>query len=162
MGKRGQPKQPTALKIARGNPGKRPLNELEPEFEAPTMAEPPADLAGAGLAEWHDQLPRLIGAGVLTAADMAGFTSYCRFVSLEERYAKRLAGLTDAEEDVEAVDRVVNQMHKISGPLARWAQHYGITPSSRSGVKAKKPATAADTNRKRFLSIDGNGTAHSA
>jgi phage terminase small subunit len=150
MGKRGPAKQPTALKIARGNPGKQKLNDQEPEFEAPPSLDPPKDLKGAGLGEWHAQLPRLTASGVLTAADMAGFTAYCRFVGLEESYAIRLMEATDNDR----IDRLVNQMVKVTNAMRSWAGHFGITPSSRSGVKAK-PRNPADERRKKFGLIGG-------
>jgi phage terminase small subunit len=151
MGKRGPARQPTSLKVARGNPGKRPLNQDEPEFEPPAALDPPADLKGAGLVEWRGQADRLVQAGVLTAADMSGFTSYCRLLTEEEIVQKLVA------EDPKAKDlHMRNYLIKVRAQANQYRAQYGLTPSSRSGVKAKKPKDQADERRKKFGLIGGS------
>lgn len=53
MAKRGRKPKPTALKKLEGNPGKRPLNELEPlpqvtMLRCPNWLEPEAKRNGGG------------------------------------------------------------------------------------------------------------------
>ena len=65
---RGRKPKPTALKKLEGNPGKRPLNELEPV--PPTVAlRCPNYLLPEARKEWKRLAPILMGMGLLTAAD---------------------------------------------------------------------------------------------
>lgn len=150
MGRRGPAPQPTALKVARGNPGKRPLNQDEPEFEPPAAVNPPGDLKGAGLVEWQLQIGHLVSSGVLTAVDMSGFLTYCRLLSEEEMVQKEVA------KDKRVSDlHLRNYLLKVRAQANQYRGQYGLTPSSRSGVKAKKPKDLADERRRKFGLIGG-------
>ena len=72
----GPPPAPTALKIQRGNPGKRRLNRHEPE-PAPTDATPPEDLPPDALAIWNARVPELIRIGTVTLADRGEVAKAC-------------------------------------------------------------------------------------
>jgi P27 family predicted phage terminase small subunit len=82
---------PTALKILRGNPGRRPLNHDEPQPEV-TLPDPPADLTGHALAEWKERGPILFRLGLITESDVPAFEGYCRawgqYKDAEEQVAK--------------------------------------------------------------------------
>lgn len=77
MGRRGPPKKPTTLKIAAGNPGKRPLNPREPK---PKTDEPPMPLwlSERAQAEWRRIVPELLAIGLLARIDQAALASYCQ------------------------------------------------------------------------------------
>jgi P27 family predicted phage terminase small subunit len=84
MGRRGPPPKPTKLKIAAGNPGKRPLNPHEPQpvTSAPRM---PAWLSKRAKAEWRRIVPELTNLGLLTRIDLAALAAYCQaYAELEE------------------------------------------------------------------------------
>lgn len=84
MGRRGPPPKPTKLKIAAGNPGKRPLNKQEPRPDgvAPRM---PAWLSKKAKAEWRRIVPELSVLGLLTRIDLAALAAYCQsYAELEE------------------------------------------------------------------------------
>src|SRR5262245_35327648 len=89
--RRGPKKTPTLLMIARGNPGKRPLNQNEPKPD-PSIGEPPELLTGEALGEWHRLRPLLEGMGVLTSVDVPAFVAYCkswaRYVEAEKKVAQ--------------------------------------------------------------------------
>jgi P27 family predicted phage terminase small subunit len=76
MGARGPAPQPTALKILRGNPGKRALNrrEVKPRPVAPKM---PPWLDDEAKREWRRMAPRLERVGLLTEQDGACLAGYC-------------------------------------------------------------------------------------
>ena len=75
--KRGRKPKPTALKRLEGNPGKRPLNELEPV--PPTVAlRCPNYLLPEARKEWKRLAPILMSMGLLTAADAVPFAGYCQ------------------------------------------------------------------------------------
>lgn len=148
MGRRGPQPQPTVLKLARGNPGHRPVNHDEPDLAA-ASAKVPAGLDGRAKAEWTRLVDELISKGVLTVGDMHAFEQYCRLVGEVDRYEKHVkkVGLADAHSLGYA-----NYLLKLRTQLRQQAAHLGLTPSSRSGVKAvKSTAIAADTKRQRFF-----------
>ncbi|WP_426032826.1 P27 family phage terminase small subunit, partial [Caulobacter sp. DWP3-1-3b2] len=93
---RGRKPKPTALKLIEGNPGKRALNDAEPN--AGPIGNPPDDLDGLALAKWREmaRLWRL----VLTAADRDQLAEYCRL----------------EVERVEAMEKI-----KVDGPVAMTA-----------------------------------------
>ncbi len=77
MATRGRKPKPTAIKILEGNPGKRQLNEHEPQpmKKAPSC---PKWLEPEAKREWRRLAKTLEAMGVLTEADMAAFAGYCQ------------------------------------------------------------------------------------
>jgi len=71
-----RPPVPTALKVLRGNPGKRPLTKNEPK---PSLGAPgcPSWLSIEARAEWRRVVPRLDEIGMLTKVDRAALATYC-------------------------------------------------------------------------------------
>jgi len=139
---------PTALRTARGNPSKRPINHDEPVFEL-ASPEPPEGLTGRAREEWEKQAPGLIEDGVLTVVDLSGFETFCRLVGDEDEFQRLAANEKDPKQKL----RYESHLLKLRGLKKQYAAEYGFTPSSRSQVKAKKPMEPADERRKRFLSF---------
>jgi len=77
MTKRGRKSEPTALKILRGNPGKRPLNTAETVLP-PSNEAAPEGLRGRAKHEWDRLCRDLTVAGLLTVGDYAVFGTYCQ------------------------------------------------------------------------------------
>lgn len=161
MGRRGPPPTPTKLKIARGNPGKRPLNEREPQpaVEPPAM---PAWLSPAAKAEWKRIVPELIRLGLLAKIDRAALTAYCQAVAeLEiatqtldvEGRVCRMPILNNAGEVIGErlkAHPCVAQMNAASQRVKALIQEFGLTPASRSRVQAgDKPP--AESRAKKFF-----------
>ena len=69
--------KPTNLKLLEGNPGKRPLNENEPQFTSENVQCPDWLLDDAKI-EWDRLAPTLTTLRILTEADIAGFAGYCQ------------------------------------------------------------------------------------
>lgn len=120
----GPPPAPTALKIRRGNPGKRHLNRNEPE-PAPTDATPPDDLPPDALAIWNDRVPELIRIGTVTLADRGEVAKACRLDAL---------GLARLESTPNWALNAMRDATRI------WAR-FGVGASDRSRITAtpKKP-----------------------
>ncbi len=74
---RGPKPKPTRLKVLRGNPGRRKLNDREPQIE-PSIPDPPDWLKGRVRAKWDEVCERLGGLGILTRVDADVLTLYCR------------------------------------------------------------------------------------
>jgi len=116
--------QPTALRVMRGNPGKRALNAREPH-PGPLPEECPDVLTDkAARAEWARLVPHLIAIGMVTLADRAVLVGYCA------AWAQWLR-LYENED--------VDKAHKAFSHLVRAAVELGLTPSSRSKVHATPP-----------------------
>lgn len=150
---RGRRPLPSALKMARGNPGKRPPNEDEP---TPSVELPPCPrhLNQRARREWRRMSRELFDLGLLTAIDRTALAAYCQ---LYARWVK-------AEEKVEEVGEVVKAPatgYPIQNPylgiantalklMHSYLVEFGMTPSARSRVKAKKPLSPADEKRRKF------------
>ena len=74
---RGRKPAPTALKILRGNPGRRPLNRREPAPARATDLSPPPELTGVAAEEWRRLAPKLSRLGLLTEIDDRALIGYC-------------------------------------------------------------------------------------
>lgn len=75
--KAGRKPKPTALKIISGNPGKRPLKEIEQKFKASRL-EMPDFLNAEAKEEWRRTFELLFNAGIVTDADRAALAAYCQ------------------------------------------------------------------------------------
>lgn len=147
MGQRGPRPEPTALKIARGNPGKRPINQDEPELTA-AKAKPPKGLPAAARREWIRLADELVNAGVLTVGDLAVFEQYCRVLADVDKVQKivQRSGWVDAKKL-----GYVRDLKDLRAQVKQFAAELGLTPTSRSGVKKIKGKKATDEKRSRFF-----------
>src|ERR1700730_10188324 len=75
MATRGRKPVPTALKIVRGNPGGRPLNENEPKPQGEVRM--PDYLTEVAAAHWPLVAEQLRDAGLLTGIDVHALAMYC-------------------------------------------------------------------------------------
>ena len=141
MAKRGRKSQPTTVKKAKGNPGRRPLPENEPLPEALESVPPaPSFLDARGKRHWKAYGEELLECGLLTKADLPAFGTYCQC------YATWLKALDDIKENgsyktapngypvynpsVSFRDKAITQMKSF------WSE-FGMTPSSRTGIKVE-------------------------
>lgn len=139
---RGRKPTPTALKVISGNPGKRPLNENEPQPEV-KIPECPADLGREARQEWDRIAPKLEKLGILTEIDATALACYCQAF---ERWVKAEAVLKKSGELLKSektgglyqnpylavANRAMEQMRQ-------FLTEFGMTPSSRSRVQVKEP-----------------------
>jgi P27 family predicted phage terminase small subunit len=143
----GPPPTPTALRILKGNPGKRPLRRgLEPE-RPPAPPEPPPFLIGYACDEWYRVAGGLHRLGLLTALDVMPLASYCvayaRWREAEELLAHMAArdlmtsGLLVKSQ---SGDARVNPIAKISrlaaSDMVRYAAEFGFSPAARARIAA--------------------------
>lgn len=146
MGKRGKRPEPTVLKIAKGNPGKRPLNGNEPQPPSDDIS-PPDWVTGVALDKWHDIVPTLLGMGVMTNADVDIIGRYC---CMHEQYVKYLEQVRRGldvlviRDDAGKVKYMqsapaATMLNKLSASMLRIAQEFGLTASARSGLNAGQP-----------------------
>lgn len=139
---KGRKPKPTAAKKLAGNPGKRKLNEAEPTFGAPANLDAPDHLSDKAKDEWDRLAGELSRAGVLTTVDTTTLAAYCEafaqwvdakaIVATDGLTIDNAMGATVVHPAVRIADISVKQMVRLASEL-------GITPASRSKVKAQAP-----------------------
>jgi P27 family predicted phage terminase small subunit len=135
---RGRKPQPTALRRARGNPGKRGYNRAEPQPPS-ELPDCPPHLSAVAQAEWERVAETLHEIGVLTTIDRAALAAYCqaygRWVEAEEQMKKTPMMLKAPSGYVQQSPwlTVANKQLELMG---RFATELGMTPASRTRVAA--------------------------
>lgn len=139
---------PTALKVLRGNPGKRAINHAEPKPEAKIPTCPP-HLSDEAKKEWRWISKELHALGLLTTIDRSALAAYCQVWA---RWIK-------AELQVAEVGEIVKAPHTgfpIQNPylpvanaalkqMKAYLIEFGMTPSSRSKLAIDtSPAAPSD------------------
>ena len=135
--------KPTHLKLLQGNPGKRPINDKEPQPEkkirVPTA---PQHLNAVAKKHWRKTAKQLHECGLLTGIDEIALSMYC------DAYAKWV----DAKDNIEKYGAVVKTKNgfpvqspyfaianKAFDQMKGMLTEFGMTPSSRSKVTVDKP-----------------------
>src|SRR5580704_4257123 len=143
-GSGGHNRKPSKLKALHGNPGKRKSNPREPRPK-PGMPEMPAGLALEAKAEFNRLAPILDKMGVLTKADGAALTAYCKLhaLNLRAEAAIRKYGIVFAKVDDVGVsvlkkNPAVSIFESTSRLIRSFLQEFGLTPASRSKVAASE------------------------
>lgn len=146
MGRRGPAPQPTALKILRGNPGKRPLNTEEPKPRA-LPPKRPTWLIGEGKKKWEELVPELERLGLLTIVDGAALAGLCQawkdFVECT-KIIKNQGRTFSTESGYLAPRPEVKIAEKALQNIKAFAAEFGLTPSSRSRLKAPQVEQTED------------------
>lgn len=149
MGQRGPKPQPTALKILRGNPGKRTLNKREPEPDD-TPPTCPSHLDEVARTEWDKLIPILSRMRVLTEADYITLAALCqtysRWISAQTELNKSgTAGmLYKTQSGYIQVSPLLQIVNTCADQLTKLCREFGLTPSSRSNVQAREKPKADD------------------
>lgn len=146
MGLRGPKTKPTNLKILEGNPGKRPLNDNEPQPQSGAVC--PIWLSDAAKAQWDYLAPILESCGILTKADEGILASYCdalvNYIRASEQVAQ-LDSLTigdDPNGDLFSQSGKATKIHPIiliqknyAELVLKFGAKLGLSPSDRTGIK---------------------------
>ena len=141
MARPGPKPKPTELKKLAGNPGKRPLNGQEPQPE-PASRRCPHGLSDGAKKFWRTMAKDLIRLGMLTAVDVPAFLLMAEHYAIarEARDLISEKGLTDI--DVNGLTRkhpLLQVWRDNSTAYRMYASEFGLTPSSRSRLKAPAP-----------------------
>jgi len=160
----GRKPTPTAMKLLRGNPGKRAISKDEPKPKSPAMPQPPSGLSGPARSEWRRMAPKLHEMGILTLIDRAAFAGYCvayaRFVESSQHVRDEGAVITLYKEDKRTgallpvssrrnawaieLDRAMAQMQS-------YLSEFGLSPSSRSRVHTTAGAGKSEDPLEAYL-----------
>jgi P27 family predicted phage terminase small subunit len=137
MGYRGPAPKPSALVLLEGNPGKRPINKLEPQ---PRRIAPkcPAYLDENAKAEWRRLVPVLRRMKVLTEADYMALGSLCQAHST---MVKAQIKLTESGLLFKTQSGYVQQspllaiVNSCAELITRLCREFGLTPASRTRLQ---------------------------
>lgn len=152
---RGRKPKPTALKRAAGNPGKRALNDAEPEPPAGLPTCPP-HLNDIAREEWTRVAQALHDMGVLTVMDRAGLAAYCqaygRWVEAEERLrlGPSLVKTPSGHVQQSPWMGIANKQLEL---MSRYMIEFGMTPASRSRLTVADPRM--DVGPVQIVLVDG-------
>jgi len=134
----GRKPKPTAIKLLAGNPGKRALNHAEPKPRV-VLPRPPEHLSDEEKAKWKLTVKELYPLGLITTIDKDALAMYCvifmRWVKAEKmvrekgEIIKTAAGNIIQNPYLSIANRALEQLNKLGA-------EFGMTPSSRSRVKA--------------------------
>lgn len=168
MGKRGPQPQATAMKQLRGNPGRKPMNEREPDcVPVNEMPPPPAHFKEDEVEVWNRVGNVLIGMNVLAVGELEMFQRYCvmsakwlRFkVFLEENGDGVYIQYEPGTRRIKYVGQVpqVAEFKDLSKQLLTYEQHFGLTPSSRSTVQTLRGVGSDHDPVAQFLGLVHGG-----
>jgi P27 family predicted phage terminase small subunit len=144
MANRGRPPKPTAIKLLEGNPGKRPLNEKEPQPdkkapECPSWLEPEAKK------EWERMAESMEAIGILTEIDMTSFAGYCqayaRWKEAEEFLSKHGTIFKTPSGYIQQVPQVSIAQTYLKA-MKDFASQFGLTPAARTRIQVNTDKSA--------------------
>lgn len=150
----GRMPQPTALKLIKGNPGHRPINQNEPQPTGiPTC---PDHLNSIAKQEWERISQELAACGLLTSIDRAALAAYC------QAYARWV----EAENKIKEIGSLIVMVGKKDDPkkppypiqnpyvgiantamdqMRKYLSEFGMTPASRTRIQVSSmPVSGPD------------------
>lgn len=142
----GRKPVPTALKVLRGNPGKRPLPADEPQYPALSADAPVPEvlaLSPVAAAEWQRMTGLLDAAGVLTQADEGAVIACCQQWAVYVEASRKVtsAGLVVKGKDGTPMPNPYLAIaDKALRACTRLWTELGCTPTSRTRVQARPKA----------------------
>lgn len=147
VGRRGPKPDPTAVKILKGNPRKKALNdqEAEPELAIP---ERPQHLKGLARQEWDRVARELFGLGLLSNIDRAALAFYCSNWAMAITARRRLA-----KETLVIADKPnprIRIAERAEECAMRYAAHLGMSPSARTAIRVEKAKPKGRSEFEKF------------
>lgn len=126
------------MKLLAGNPGKRALNHSEPKPRV-VLPRPPGQLSNEEKEKWKTTVKELHPLGLITTIDKDALAMYCviyvrwtkaeKMVREKGEIIKTAAGNIIQNPYLSIANRALEQLNKLGA-------EFGMTPSSRSRVKA--------------------------
>jgi len=130
---------PTKLKLLRGNPGKRAINEHEPEPPVEILPVPD-HLSDGAKAEWEVMAPLLAPMGLLTTIDRTTFEAYCTIVARwreAEDALKKTGPVVRAPSGYPMQSPYYTIANQSLSQMRAYLAEFGLSPASRSRISIK-------------------------
>ena len=160
MGRRGPPPTPTALKLVKGNPGKRAVNKREPAAQG-ELGAPPEHLGAIGKATWRQLVTllrsmRLESAGDRRALELlvGAYEEWREARELVQREGMTYERSTAQGERIICAHPAVAIQADAMRRVQRLLLEFGLTPSARSRVQVGEPEAVDPMDA--FLKRGGN------
>jgi len=153
VGRRGPPPTPRAMRVLRGNPGKRPLHDGEPQ---PPRGRPscPAWLDREAKAEWRRTVPLLDAMGIIAKVDRAALAAYCSIWSqwrdAEEKLRKFGPLLKPTASGYIAQSPLVALARSSLEAMRQFMREFGLTPASRTRLQVLPQSNEPDEFERLF------------
>jgi P27 family predicted phage terminase small subunit len=151
MGARGPRPKPTQLRVLHGDRKDR-INTSAP-VAAEGVPECPEDVSEAVREVWEYTLGQLIGMGIASPADRDALLCYCEAVVTHRQASAILARsnilIRRADSDTLMRNPALVVQRDAASQIAKFAQHFGLSPSARSEIH--KPKGNAGAGAERFL-----------
>jgi P27 family predicted phage terminase small subunit len=136
----GPKKEPTALKIIKGNPGKQKLPDKEPipKSRAPKC---PDWLIPEGKGEWTRIIPELDSLGLATNLDLGVLAGYCQSYARwkEAEDELRETYIVMGDKGYMNIHPLVTVSHKYQDKMLKYAAELGLSPSARTKIEVERP-----------------------
>lgn len=161
--------EPTAVRIAKGNPGKRRLGDKEP-IPPSGQAEPPPWMQPDAREIWDRLAPIAAAMKTLTIADADTFARYCtwlaKWIALDRFIRIDMGGKPwfyrmDEKERITYVGEFpqASELRQISKILLLMEREFGLTPAGRTRIQVEHgagatpaaPQTQRSAFRQKFL-----------
>lgn len=141
----GRRPEPTAMRVLRGNPGKRPINTDEPKPPPadPAMDIPPAEIVADATAagEWARVVPILRQCGLISQSERAALVALCqqwsRYLAATDMI--RTMGMVLETAKGLTINPYVSVGDGALGHCHRLWQELGLTPSGRARAHKLQP-----------------------
>jgi len=137
----GRKPHPTHLKVIKGNPGRRPLNEDEPEVTS-GIPKVPRDLSDRAKKEWKLLAKLLDDMGVLTVGDGYALGRMCEIYvtiiecqEVIEEQGRTVESVTQTGSICVKGRPEVGMLSTAEKQFQSYLQDFGLTPSARSRLK---------------------------
>ena len=146
----GRPRTPTAVKEAKGNPGKRASGKKEPDPNYLSDLTPPEWLSAGAREVWKQEAPKFSRSRLLTEVDVLAFAALCQSAH-DYRRAVEKTGHLDVNcqyKEVEGqgvpVGAHLNPWAMVksmaSKQLGMWLRKFGGTPQDRTRIEVHPQA----------------------
>ena len=156
----GRKPTPTALKLVKGNPGKRAINKKEAKIDL-SEPTPPSFLSDDAKVEWGRVVSILYAVGLMTELDRAALAAYAQAYGRWAQAERALARMAAKDELNSALmiktsngnavqNPLVGIANKAKADMVRYALEFGMSPSARSKVDAKPEDEKKDRLKEFF------------
>jgi P27 family predicted phage terminase small subunit len=151
----GPAPKPTSLRIAQGNPGRKPISENEPKPPVDnTLPDPPEYLDDYAKEVWKIVGPALHKISVLTSVDYNAFMIYCQTVS-DYKWALETVKtegrvITTGQNGYMQPHPAIAIGNKAADRLKSYAREFGLTPSARVHLQVMAAESESDLEKQLF------------
>lgn len=138
---RGRKPKPTALKKLAGNPGKRPLNEREPDFKDLTNIDPPDWLPELAAEMWQRVVPELLREKVIKITDLHLVESFCTAYSnwrLAQNSVNEFGIIMQNASGGPAKNPALTALNESNNQMMKLGAALGLSPADRTRLMGDK------------------------